>query len=72
MHHAQMGFLSGLSGSVPTSLGKLPKLAYLDLGGNMLTGKLPPSLPASMIDLRLAENQLTGSIPASYGMRSPQ
>ena len=67
MPRAQIGFLSGLSGALPESLGRLPSLAYLDLGGNMLSGVLPPALPASMVDLRLADNALTGSIPSSYG-----
>lgn len=63
-----MGFLSGLSGPLPANtFGKMQSLAYLDLGGNMLTGVLPASLPASMIDLRLSANYFTGSLPASYG-----
>jgi hypothetical protein len=65
----QVGFLSGLSGSLPGSLGRLEALTYLDLGGNILSGVLPPALPASLVDLRLADNALTGSIPASYGAR---
>lgn len=63
----QLGFLSGISGPVPAALGKLKDLAYLDLGGNMLTGSLPHTLPVSMIDLRMSANFLTGTIPASYG-----
>ena len=66
----QLGFLSGLSGHMPASLTHLSHLAYLDLAGNMLTGALPASLPASMVDLRLSENALTGTIPSSYGAQA--
>ena len=69
----QLGFLSGLSGEVPP-LSHMQQLGYLDISGNMLTGTLPAlpapaSSPASsqMITLRLAENFLSGTIPASYG-----
>ena len=67
----QLGFLSGLSGEVPGSLGSMHQLGYLDLSGNMLTGTLPPLASSQLITLRLDENFLTGTIPASYGALLP-
>ena len=62
--------MSGLSGEVPQSLGKMQQLGYLDIAGNMLTGSLPAVTSSNMINLRLAENFLTGTISASYGAAS--
>ncbi|KAK9839237.1 hypothetical protein WJX81_003310 [Elliptochloris bilobata] len=63
----QMGLLQGLSGALPAALGALPSLTYVDLGGNMLSGRLPEQLPSSLQSVRLSGNFLTGTIPASYG-----
>jgi hypothetical protein len=63
----QVGELSGLSGSLPAGLGGLSSLTYLDLKGNMLSGRLPDPLPTTLASARLAGNYLTGTIPASYG-----
>jgi len=63
----QLGFLSGLTGDIPPGLSKMQQLGYLDVAGNMLTGPLPAVTSVNMINLRLAENFLTGTIPASYG-----
>jgi hypothetical protein len=63
----QVGELSGLSGSLPAGLGSLSSLTYLDLKGNMLSGRLPDPLPTTLASARLAGNYLTGTIPASYG-----
>ena len=63
----QLGFLSGLSGEVPGSLGRIGQLGYLDISGNMLTGTLPTLASSQLITMRLAENFLSGTIPASYG-----
>jgi len=62
-----VGELSGLSGSLPAGLGGLSSLTYLDLKGNMLSGRLPDPLPTTLASARLAGNYLTGTIPASYG-----
>ena len=66
----QLGFMSRLSGEVPQSLGKMQQLGYLDIAGNMLTGSLPTVTSGNMINLRLAENFLTGTISPAYGMRT--
>lgn len=63
----QLGFMSGLSGEVPQSLGKMQQLGYLDIAGNMLTGAVPAVTSGNMINLRLAENFLTGTITPAYG-----
>lgn len=60
----------GLSGALPAALGGLSSLAFVDLGGNMLSGRLPDPLPASLHSIRLSGNFLTGTIPASYGAGS--
>ena len=65
--NGQVGELSGLSGSLPAGLGGLSSLTYLDLKGNMLSGRLPDPLPTTLASARLAGNYLTGTIPASYG-----
>ncbi len=66
----QLGFASGLTGEVPSTVGRMQQLGYLDIAGNMLTGSLPGVTANQMINLRLAENFLTGTIPASYGAQS--
>ena len=63
----QLGFLSGLTGDIPRVSAKMQQLGYLDVAGNMLTGPLPAVTSVNMINLRLAENFLTGTVPASYG-----
>lgn len=60
-----------LGGSIPPSLLRLPKLKNLWLGGNKLSGAVPPlSLPALEI-LDLSGNDLTGPIPVSLA-QSPK
>ncbi|MXW26067.1 MAG: hypothetical protein F4Z77_07255 [Dehalococcoidia bacterium] len=59
----------GLVGELPSALGRLPNLVYLDLSENELTGPLPPQLGrlTNLVQLRLQANQLEGEIPAELG-----
>ena len=54
-----------LSGEIP-DLRTLTSLTALGLSGNRLYGSLP-ALPASIQDVYLATNELSGTIPAEYG-----
>ena len=64
---------NNLTGSVPWSAWALPDFFLnLDLAYNNLTGSLPPTLPASLQELRLRANALTGSLPAELLERLPR
>ncbi|KAI3966195.1 hypothetical protein MKW92_005113 [Papaver armeniacum] len=58
-----------LTGSIPSSIGKVRNLSWLDLTNNMLTGNLPVSMGnlSSLEYLNLVNNRLTGIIPSSFG-----
>ena len=60
---------AGLSGHVPTELGRLEMLVWLDLDGNALTGSIPSELRklANLRRLDLDGNALTGPIPPELG-----
>ncbi len=58
-----------LAGIIPSELGSLIKLNWLDLSTNQLAGSIPPELGnlANLRELILAGNQLVGTIPAQLG-----
>ena len=60
---------NGLTGEIPSDLGKLANLRNLHLGDNRLTGEVPPELGnlANLQSLWLFANGLTGEIPPELG-----
>ena len=54
-----------MTGEIPTELGSLAKLQWLNLLENRLTGEIPTELGslANLARLALNDNQLTGEIP---------
>ena len=59
----------GLTGTIPSELGRLTKLQYLVLVNNQLTGGIPPELGSltNLESLHLGSNRLTGEIPRELG-----
>ena len=59
---------NGLTGQLPAQLGTLSWLRLLRLGGNALTGTIPPELGNTRLRvLTLGDNELTGPIPRELG-----
>ena len=60
---------NGLSGPIPSSLGNLSNLLWLNLRGNELSGPIPSSLGnlSNLTGLMLGYNALSGPIPSSLG-----
>lgn len=56
-----------LNGTIPTELGQLKRLEYLDLSHNRISGKIPEQLfeTSNLRHLFLQHNRLTGTIPRS-------
>ncbi|XP_052195100.1 probable inactive leucine-rich repeat receptor kinase XIAO [Diospyros lotus] len=55
---------NNFTGAFP-DLGQLGNLYYLDASDNAISGALPATLPASLVELALRNNQIEGNIPAS-------
>jgi RHS repeat-associated protein len=58
-----------LRDSLPSSLGQLRALQYLDLRANQLTGRLPAALGqlTQLLSLSISANQFTGALPVELG-----
>ncbi|CAI5477862.1 unnamed protein product, partial [Closterium sp. Yama58-4] len=58
-----------LTGSIPSTFGRLTSLTDLALHNNSLDGTIPDSITriSSLVDLRLGGNKLLGSIPGAIG-----
>lgn len=65
LHGNVLGFTRGFHGTIPTELGELKQLEYLNLSYNSFEGTVPTELAAltKLIDLRLARNSLEGTMP---------
>ena len=60
---------SYLQGEIPSEIGKLTNLEYIDLYDNQLTGEIPSELGnlSNLKRLNLGSNYLTGEIPSELG-----
>mmetsp|Transcript_11051 Transcript_11051/g.32771 ORF Transcript_11051/g.32771 Transcript_11051/m.32771 type:complete len:732 (-) Transcript_11051:365-2560(-) len=65
LHGTFLGLTHGFHGTIPTELGKLKELEYLNLSYNSFQGTIPTELGTlpKLLDLRLARNDLVGKMP---------
>jgi hypothetical protein len=63
---------NNLYGTIPSSIGKLTRLNFLQLGINYLTGTLPKSLSnlPKLEHMYMSNNELTGTVPTILSLAS--
>jgi len=64
---------NNLTGEVPSELGLLSSLKFLNLARNQLKGRIPTEigmLHSTLQDLNLEKNSMTGDIPTEIGLLS--
>ncbi|XP_047095928.1 probable leucine-rich repeat receptor-like protein kinase At1g35710 isoform X2 [Lolium rigidum] len=60
---------NSLSGSIPSSIGRLAELVYLDLSYNDLSGSIPRFIGLRhLVHLDLMDNAISGRIPSNIGV----
>ncbi|PRP76723.1 putative leucine-rich repeat receptor-like protein kinase, partial [Planoprotostelium fungivorum] len=63
------GGFSNFTGQIPASVGQMSHLSIFNAMGNQLTGSIPDFHPlANISTIGLFENNLTGLIPANFGV----
>eukprot|EP00934_Nitzschia_sp_Nitz4_P001128 Nitzschia sp. Nitz4//scaffold130_size63480//45825//46751//NITZ4_006255-RA/size63480-exonerate_protein2genome-gene-0.23-mRNA-1//1//CDS//3329535207//1128//frame0 len=75
-HHGSITYVLlqelGLTGTIPSELGLLEHLLGVHLHTNAFTGVLPmTNLPLSLIDLELANNRISGTLPSTWATTLP-
>jgi hypothetical protein len=58
---------NGLSGTIPSSVSLFSESTIFNVNKNSLSGLLPATFGPKVTQLLLANNQLTGSIPTTWG-----
>ena len=70
--HKLYAELNNLNGSLPSSLGKCTALTTVHLNDNDLEGQLPNIwISREIVDVQLARNRLSGTVPQSMASRGP-